>query len=90
MHKRVDENFLNNRVEPRLVVIIAENVDLKRYKPSQDQQWEPKHYTNVTINLNKYIAKYDYDIGQVLYASNAKRSDSDEALFRKSAVYEIM
>jgi hypothetical protein len=66
-------------VEPRLVVIIAENFDLKRYKPSEDQRWEPKHYTNVTLNLNKYIAKYDYDIGQVLYPSQTKRQEGDQA-----------
>ena len=90
LHKKIDEDFLNNRVEPRLIVVIAEGVDLKNYRPQDADSWEPQHFTNITVNLNKYIAKYDYDIANVLHPSNAKRTAEDERNFRKTAVYEIL
>lgn len=36
MYKKIDEDFLNNRIVPKLVVVIAENVDINTYKPSTD------------------------------------------------------
>lgn len=89
MHRKIDNDFLDNRLEPRLIVIIADCVDLKQ-KEEAENSWEPRHYSNVTINVNKYIAKYDYDIGQVMQSSNARRHEADELNFRKAAVYEIM
>jgi hypothetical protein len=57
-HKRIDEDFLDNRIEPRIVVFIADGVKTD----TKSCTWEPKHYANVAININKYIAKYDYEI----------------------------
>ena len=90
MYKRINEDFLNNRIVPRLVVVIAEHVDIGSYKPSTDQQWQPQHHLNITINLNKYIAKYDYDIAHVLHATTAKRTAAEEFKFKQQAVFEIL
>ena len=90
MYKKIDEDFLNNRIVPKLVVIIAEHVDINRYKPSTDQAWQPPHHLNLTININKYIAKYDYDIAHVLHATTAKRVARDEFKFKQQAVFEIL
>ena len=42
------------------------------------------------INLNKYIAKYDYDIASKVCTNNEKRTAKDEESFKKAALYEIL
>lgn len=89
-HKQVDNEFLEKRVEPRLIVIVADGHNMKVFKKQTHKSWEPRQYSNVTININKYIAKYDYDIAQLICPSNAKRLAEDESNFRKAAIYEIL
>jgi len=30
MHKKIDDDFLDNRIEPRIIVIVADGVSLKQ------------------------------------------------------------
>jgi hypothetical protein len=65
LHNKVDDNFLDNRIKPRYVVIVADGFNMASFDKKDKKNWESKHYSNVTINLNRYIAKYDYDIAQI-------------------------
>jgi len=47
-------------------------------------------HDNTVINLNKYIAKYDYDIASKVCTNNEKRAAKDEESFKKAALYEIL
>jgi len=72
-------------------VIVADGLDLRNTDPESNQlSWEPQHYTNVTININKYIAKYDYDIGQSICPTHLRRNIEDENNFKKTAIFEIL
>jgi len=62
LHTKVDDNFLDMRIKPRYVVIVADGLNLADFDKWDKKNWEQKHYSNVTVNLNRYIAKYDYDI----------------------------
>jgi len=54
---------LDNRIAPRLIVIIAEGV---KFEFAGNKSWDPKRHSNITININKYIAKYDYDVAMAV------------------------
>jgi len=62
LHTKVDDNFLDKRIKPRYVVIVADGLNIANFDKRDKKNWEKKHYSNVTVNLNRYIAKYDYDI----------------------------
>ena len=89
LHKRVDDDFLDNRIEPRLVILIPEGADIKNFRESSKKKWNPPAQSNLVINLNKFIGKYDYDIAQLICPSNAKRIEGAEEKFRRTAIYEI-
>jgi hypothetical protein len=72
-HHKIDNDFLDNRIEPRYVVIVADGHNMKTFEKREVKPWEPKKYSNVTININKFIAKYDYDIAMLICPSIAKR-----------------
>jgi hypothetical protein len=55
-HKKVDNDFLENRIEPRYMVIVADGHNMKTFEKRLSKPWETKKYSNVTININKYIA----------------------------------
>lgn len=61
MYKKIDNDFLENRIVPRLIVIVSET----QHKKPQPR-WQPKQYSNVTININRYLAQYNYDIAQLI------------------------
>jgi hypothetical protein len=63
LHSKVDDAFLDNRIAPRLIVIIAEGV---KFEFAGNKSWDPKRHSNITININKYIAKYDYDVAMAV------------------------
>jgi hypothetical protein len=63
LHKKVDDDFLNKRVKPRLIVIAVDGANMgPDAAPLENKPWLPRSKDNVVINLNKYIAKYDYDV----------------------------
>jgi hypothetical protein len=63
LHKKVDEDFLNKRVRPRLIVIAVDGANMASdSEPAENKPWLLQSKDNVVINLNKYIAKYDYDV----------------------------
>jgi hypothetical protein len=42
------------------------------------------------ININKYIAKYDFDIAQKLKAITRLRNKDAETYFKRQVIYEIL
>jgi hypothetical protein len=52
--------------------------------------WEPKTSSNVVININKYIAKYDFDIAAKLKYTTQPRTPKKEAEFTTCAIFEIL
>jgi len=92
LHKKVDEEFLNKRVEPRLIVIVADsaNMSAETVEKSQNKSWLPRKKDNIVINLNKYIAKYDYDIAAKVCSYQERRNTNDEESFKKAALFEIL
>ena len=55
-----------------MIVLIPEGVDIKNFKDASNK-WDPRSQSNMVINLNKFIGKYDYDIAQLVCPNNAKR-----------------
>ena len=58
--------------------------------PTKQKPWEPRTKENVVININKYIAKYDYDVAAKLCTNQDRRNDEDEESFKRAAMYEIL
>jgi len=44
-------------------VIIADGVKIEK---EGNKSWDPKRHSNITININKYIAKYDYVVAMAV------------------------
>ena len=55
-----------------------------------NNSWEPQQHTNVTVNINKYIAKYDYDIAQYVCPNTIRRKNEDMREFDLQAIYEVL
>ena len=73
-HKRIDEKFLNLRIKPRIVIFMVDGTNLvKQDRNKHDVAiFENRGPNNVAININKYIAKYDFEIARKL------KPDGDE------------
>ena len=67
-HKRIDERFLNNKVRPRIIIFMADGTNLskKNFEKHDVAIFENRGPNNVAINVNKYIAKYDFEIARKL------------------------
>ena len=78
-HKRIDDAFLTERIKPRYVIFMEDGADMvdetfsdnitgspENPKKAQSSQVAKKRPNNVAININKYIAKYDFDIAAKL------------------------
>jgi hypothetical protein len=90
LHKRVDNDFLDKRVEPRFVMFVASDIDVKTLNQPRYATWEPENKSNVLINVNKYIAKYDFDIADKLKYNPMIRKLEVEINFKRAAIYEIL
>ena len=90
LHKRVDNDFLDKRVEPRFVTFVASDIDVKTLNQPRHATWEPENKSNVLINVNKYIAKYDFDIADKLKYNPMIRKLEVEINFKRLAIYEIL
>lgn len=93
LHSKVDEEFLDKRVKPRFIIIMQDGATMESknsVKGNQNQPWTVRTHDNTVINLNKYIAKYDYDIASKVCTNNEKRTAKDEESFKKAALYEIL
>ena len=91
LHNKIDDEFLSKRVEPRYIVIVPDGLNMKSSKSLFNQKkWENRTYSNVKININKYIAKYDYSIGNLICQSAAPRNTHAEKNFPNQAIFEIL
>ena len=78
-HKKIDEVFLDRKIVPRMVIFMEDGTSLKKNQSDkQDEKHEVAIFTkrgpnNVAININKYIAKYDFDIAMKL-----KKDETDK------------
>jgi hypothetical protein len=91
LHKKVDDDFLNKRVKPRLIVIAVDGANMgPDAEPLENKPWLPRSKDNVVINLNKYIAKYDYDIAAKVCTNQERRNVKDEESFKRAALFEIL
>ncbi len=90
LHSRIDNDFLDRRVEPRLLMFVASDLDVRTLNQPRYVTWEPLSQSNVLINVNKYIAKYDFDIAEKLKFNPMLRKLEVEMNFRRAAIYEIL
>ena len=77
-HKRINEKFLDTKIIPRMVIFMADGTNLSKHKQTVDSKHEVAIFTkrgpnNVAININKFIAKYDFDIAMKL-----KKNETDQ------------
>ena len=101
-HKKIDENFLENRIKPRMVIIMADGTDLNSHKNKDKHQvpiFRKRGPNNVAININKYIAKYDFDIARKLNPNTEDKKGENEIVhnedevrhtFNTNAILEIL
>ena len=78
-HKRLDEKFLNDRIKPRIIVFMADGTNM--VKPTYDKHdvkiFQNRGPNNVAINVNKYIAKYDFEIARKVKPTIDEVSDEE-------------
>ena len=69
-HKRIDDRFLENKIMPRIVIFMEDGTNLSGKDPAELKHevaiFANRGPNNVAININKYIAKYDFDIAMKL------------------------
>jgi len=70
---------------PHNIVFVPE-----RTNEAQAVPWEPKTLKNVVVNINKYKAKYDFDIAQKFNITNSIRNVEAEKHFKNLAIFEIL
>jgi len=56
---------------------------LKKLDQPRHETWKPKNKSNVLININKYIAKYDFDIAAKFKFNPRRRKLETEMNFRR-------
>jgi hypothetical protein len=69
---RINETFLTEHLVPRMIVFVDESdnmIHLKQNKKTLSKQYLKTISKNVVLNINNYIAKYDYDIAEKLKAN---------------------
>ena len=65
---KIDDKFLNEKIKPRIIIFMADGTNLNSLKKAKQDVslFEKQGPNNVAINLNKYIAKYDFEIASKL------------------------
>ena len=110
-HKRIDEAFLTQRIKPRYVIFMEDGADMvdetfsdniasspENPKKAQSSHVVKRKPNNVAININKYIARYDFDIASKLQRrereEGADEQERDEQEVREqfatNAVLEVL
>ena len=101
----MDNKFLDEKIKPWIVVFIQDGTNInEEWQVSPSKMNKPKHEVslfekqgpnNVAINLNKFIAKYDFDIARKLMKNEEKESLYRDQIFvreqfRDNAIMEIL
>lgn len=103
-HKKLDEYFLDNYIQQRVIVFIADDTDINGMKFGKHDVaiLQNRNPNNIAININKFIAKYDYDIAKKVKPTLDDLSDDNEKpltpepeevtkkRFRDNAILEIL
>ena len=73
-YRQIDDRFLDQKIKPRIIVFMADGTDLspQRRTKKDESLFGRQGPNNVAININKFIAKYDFEI-----ASKLKLQDKD-------------
>lgn len=83
-HKKIDDKFLDECIRPRVIIFMEDGTNLVQNRRGKHEVpiFSKRGPNNVAININKYIAKYDFDIARKIKSSrdDVKESDSDEDL----------
>ena len=67
-HKKINEKFLDERIKPRIIIFMEDGTNMMT-KSGQIQPPDTRRGpNNCAINVNKYIAKYDFEIAKKLFA----------------------
>ena len=82
-HKKIDESFLDSKIVPRIVIFMEDGTNLASAKNKEDRKHEVAIFAkrgpnNVAININKFIAKYDFDIAMKLKKNEDDADELDE------------
>ena len=70
-YKKISDTFLERHIKPRIVIFVEDGTNLKSLQPARNKHGRLEYGTktgpnNVAIDVNKYIAKYDFDIAMKL------------------------
>ena len=87
-HKKIDEKFLDERIKPRVIIFMEDGTNLIQSRPGKHEVpiFTKRGPNNVAININKYIAKYDFDIARKIKLNQDDKvdADSDEEKYKPS------
>jgi hypothetical protein len=64
LHKELDDNFLDNRLKPRYIVIVSESFQLG--DTTEKKPWEKEKADCIAVNVNRFIAKYDACVARLV------------------------
>ena len=78
-HKKIDEKFLDERIKPRVIIFMEDGTNLIQSRPDRHEVpiFTKRGPNNVAININKYIAKYDFDIARKIKLNQDDKVDAD-------------
>ena len=70
-YKKLSQDFLDKHIKPRVILFVADGTDLKDIGPQRNRDGKLEYGAwvgpnNIAIDVNKYIAKYDFDIAAKL------------------------
>lgn len=100
-YHKINDRFLKEKIKPRMIVFMEDGTSLSKLKMEKFRpDYEKRGPNNVAININTFIAKYDFDIARKLKQDAEDRdSDSDEPkmsveeicmTFKTNAILEIL
>lgn len=66
-YHKINEKFLREKIKPRMIVFMEDGTSLNKLKMEKFRpDYERRGPNNVAININTFIAKYDFDIARKL------------------------
>ena len=80
-HKRIDDAFLDAKIKPRIIIFMEDGTNLTA-QSNDVPIYEKKGPNNIAININKYIAKYDFEIASKLKHTEKEKINADESYVR--------
>lgn len=88
-YHKINDRFLKERIKPRMIIFMEDGTSLSKLKMEKFRpDYEKRGPNNVAININTFVAKYDFDIAKKLKqdAEEDHESDSDEMKMSKAEI----